>query len=110
MRPPTRRGDIYVTPGKAPTQDRRLARLRFGPPTRKVSGSAISCSALSDTALAKPDERALLAGYDQRRGNRMSVNRLPPVGRIRAVHLPEGGPRVPKSLTIEYSDRSNASK
>ena len=40
----------------------------------------------------------------------MSVNRLPPVGRIRAVHLPEGGPRVPKSLTIEYSDRSNASK
>ena len=39
----------------------------------------------------------------------MSVNRLP-VGRIRAVHLPEGGPRVPKSLTIEYSDRSNASK
>jgi hypothetical protein len=46
----------------------------------------------------------------QRRGNRMSVNRLPPVGRIRAIHLPEGGPRVPKSLTIEYSDRSNASK
>jgi hypothetical protein len=40
----------------------------------------------------------------------MSVNRLPPVGRIRAVHLPEGGPRVPKSLTIEYSDRSNGSK
>ena len=40
----------------------------------------------------------------------MSVNRLPPVGRIREVHLPEGGPRVPKSLTIEYSDRSNASK
>jgi len=40
----------------------------------------------------------------------MSVNRLPPVGRIRAVHLPQGGPRVPKSLTIEYSDRSNASK
>ena len=57
-----------------------------------------------------PDERALLAGYEQRRGNRMSVNRLPPVGRIRAVHLPEGAPRVPKSLTIEYSDRSNASK
>src|SRR5229473_5312923 len=57
-----------------------------------------------------PDERALLAGCDQCRGNRMSVNRLPPVGRIRAVHLPEGGPRVPKSLTIEYSDRSNASK
>jgi hypothetical protein len=57
-----------------------------------------------------PDERALLTGYNQRRGNRMSVNRLPPVGRIRAVHLPEGGPRVPKSLTIEYSDRSNASK
>jgi hypothetical protein len=27
-----------------------------------------------------------------------------------AVHLPEDGPRVPKSLTIEYSDRSNASK
>ena len=40
----------------------------------------------------------------------MSINRLPPVGRIRAVHLPEGGPRVPKSLTIEYSDRSNGSK
>src|SRR4029450_984110 len=40
----------------------------------------------------------------------MSVNRLPPVGRIRAVHLPEGGPRVPKSPTIEYSDRSNGSK
>ena len=40
----------------------------------------------------------------------MSVNRLPPVGQIRAVHLPEGGPCVPKSLTIEYSDRSNASK
>ena len=40
----------------------------------------------------------------------MSVNRLPPVGRIRAVHLPEGGPRVPRSLTIEYSDRNNASK
>jgi hypothetical protein len=57
-----------------------------------------------------PDKRALLAGNDQCRGNRMSVNRLPPVGRIRAVHLPEGGPRVPKSLTIEYSDRSNASK
>ena len=38
----------------------------------------------------------------------MSVNRLPPVGRIRAVHLPEGGPRVPKPLTIEYSDRSSA--
>ena len=56
------------------------------------------------------DKRALLAGHDQRRGNRMSVNRLPPVGRIRAVHLPEGGPRVPKSLTIEYSDRGNASK
>jgi hypothetical protein len=31
----------------------------------------------------------------------MSINRLPPVGRIRTV---------PKSLTIEYSDRSNASK
>ncbi len=40
----------------------------------------------------------------------MSVNRLPPVVRIRAVHLPEGGPRVPKSLTIEYSYHSNASK
>jgi len=53
---------------------------------------------------------ALYSQGDQRRGNRMSVNRLPPVGRIRAVHLPEGGPRVPKSLTIEYSDRSNASK
>jgi hypothetical protein len=38
------------------------------------------------------------------------VNRLPPVRRIGAVHLPEGGPSVPKSLTIEYSDRSNASK
>jgi hypothetical protein len=40
----------------------------------------------------------------------MSVNRLPPVGRIRAVHLPEGGPRVPRSLTIEYSDRTNVGK
>ena len=40
----------------------------------------------------------------------MSINRLLPVGRIRAVHLPEGGTRVPKSLTIEYSDRTNASK
>ena len=57
-----------------------------------------------------PDERALLAVYNQHTWNRMSVNRLPPVGRIRAVHLPEGGPRVPKSLTIEYSDRSNGSK
>ena len=28
----------------------------------------------------------------------------------KAVHLPEGGPRVPKSLTIGYSDRSNATK
>ena len=43
-------------------------------------------------------------------GHRMSINRLPPVGRIRAVHLPQSGPRVPKSLTIEYSDRSNVSK
>jgi hypothetical protein len=58
----------------------------------------------------KTKEHVLLAGYDQCRGNRMSVNRLPPVGRIRAVHLPQGGPRVPKSLTIEYSDRSSASK
>ena len=40
----------------------------------------------------------------------MSINPLPPVGRIQAVHLPQGGPRVPKSLTIEYSDRSSASK
>ena len=40
----------------------------------------------------------------------MSVNRLPSVGRIRAVHLPQGGPRVPKSLSIEYSDRNNATK
>jgi len=40
----------------------------------------------------------------------MSVNRLPPVGRIRAVHLPQSGPRVPRSLTIEYSDRSHATK
>ena len=40
----------------------------------------------------------------------MSVNRLPPVGRIRTVRLPQSGPRVPKSLMIEYSDRSNASK
>jgi hypothetical protein len=56
-------------------------------------------------------ERDLLDGNDRQwRRNRMSVNRLPPVGRIRAVHLPEGGPRVPKSLKIEYSDRSNAGK
>jgi hypothetical protein len=34
----------------------------------------------------------------------MSINKLPPVGRVRAVHLPEGGPRIPKTLTIEYSD------
>jgi hypothetical protein len=35
----------------------------------------------------------------------MSVDRLSPVGRVRAVHLSEGGPHAPKSLTIEYSDR-----
>ena len=40
----------------------------------------------------------------------MSVNRLPPVGRIRGIHLPQSGPRVPRSLTIEYSDRSHAAK
>ena len=62
----------------------------------------------SYTPSPTPDERALLPGYDQRRGDRMSVNRLPLVGRIRAVHLPEGDPRV--RLTIEYSDRSKASK
>jgi hypothetical protein len=62
------------------------------------------------TALANARRARFTCGLYQRRGNRMSVNRLPPVGRIRAVHLPEGGPRVPKSLTIEYSDRSNASK
>src|SRR5262245_11837796 len=48
--------------------------------------------------------------HSQNRGSRMSVNRLPSVGRIRAVHLPQGGPRVPKSLSIEYSDRNNATK
>jgi hypothetical protein len=58
----------------------------------------------------RPTPVALLACLQSTQGHRMSVNRLPPVGRIRAVHLPEGGPRVPKSLTIEYSDRSNGSK
>jgi hypothetical protein len=64
----------------------------------------------SYTALANARRARFTRRLCQRRDNRMSVNRLPPVGRIRALHLPEGGPRVPRSLVIEYSDRSNASK
>ena len=93
-----------------------LARLREHPMERLELESAASPGSpfarvpTLNYPRQRANEEALPAGYDQRRGNRMSVNRLPPVGRIRAVHLPETGPRVPKSLTIEYSDRSNASK